>query len=174
MPAPPNNVNFAVVQDTNNPNFKTARDRLTAHRTEPTCAGCHRIVDPPGLALENFDGAGQFRPNENGAAIDASGDLDGQHFTDAAGLGRALHDDPAASACLVVSIYRYAVGRSVIPGERDWVKWLTKSFTDDGYRLPNLMRRIALSRAFYAVSEPSPGVNSVAALPGTGIEEARK
>lgn len=157
VPAPPNNVNFAVVQDTSNPNFKTARDRLTAHRTEPTCAGCHRIVDPPGLALENFDGAGQFRPNENGAAIDASGDLDGHHFTDAAGLGRALHDDPAATSCLVVSVYRYAVGRSVVPGERDWVKFLTKSFADDGYRLPDLMRRIALSRAFYAVSEPTPG-----------------
>jgi len=165
VPAPPNNVNFAVVPDTNNPKFKTARDRLTAHRTEPTCAGCHRIVDPPGLALENFDGAGQFRPNENGAAIDASGDLDGQHFTDAAGLGRALHDDPAASACLVVSLYRYAVGRSVVPGERDWMKWLTKSFTDDGYRLPDMMRRIALSRAFYAVSGP---------LPGPATKEARK
>jgi hypothetical protein len=174
VPAPPNNVNFAVVQDTSNPNFKTARDRLTAHRTEPTCAGCHRIVDPAGLALENFDGAGQFRPTENGAAIDASGDLDGQHFTDADGLGRALHDDPAASACLVTSVYRYAVGRSVVPGERDWMKWLTKNFTDDGYRLPDLMHRIALSRAFYAVSEPSPGTKSVAALPRTGSEEARK
>lgn len=174
VPAPPNNVNFAVVQDTSNPNFKTARERLTAHRTEPTCAGCHRIVDPPGLALENFDGAGQYRVNENGAAIDPGGDLDSQHFSDAAGLGRALHDDPVASACLVNSVYRYAVGRTIAPGERDWMKWLAKAFAEDGYRLPDLMRRIALSRAFYAVSAPPQGTRSVTGLPGAGSEEVRK
>ena len=164
VPAPPNNVNFAVVQDTNNPNFKTARDRLTAHRTEPTCAGCHRIVDPPGLALENFDGAGQFRTAENGAALDTSGDLDGQRFADAAGLGQALHDDPAVTACLVSSVYRYAVGRPTAPGERDWMTWLTQSFAEDGHRLPSLMRRIALSRTFYAVSEPLSRKPSIAAV----------
>ena len=174
VPAPPNNVNFAVVQDTNNPNFKTARDRLTAHRTEPTCAGCHRIMDPSGLALENFDGAGQFRPTENGTAIDTSGELDGQKFADAAGLGRALHDDPLAAACLVGSVYRYAVGRLVAPGERDWMTWLTKSFTSDGCRLPDLMRRIALSRAFYAVSGTPRGTQSAAVVPGTGSEEKRE
>ncbi len=55
VPAPPGNVNFAVAQDTHNPHFKTMRERLTAHRTEPTCAGCHKLIDPIGLALENFD-----------------------------------------------------------------------------------------------------------------------
>ncbi len=174
VPAPPNNVNFAVVQATNNPNFKTARARLTAHRTEPTCAGCHKIMDPAGLALENFDGAGQYRATENDASIDASGELDGQHFSDAAGLGQTLHDDPAAAACLVGSVYRYAVGRSIAPGERDWVKWLNTSFVDDGYRLPDLMRRIALSRAFYAVSEPPGGNPSVAALQQPESEEIQK
>ena len=174
VPAPPNNVNFAVVQDTSNPNLKTARERLTAHRTEPTCAGCHRIVDPPGLALENFDGAGQYRSDENGAPIDASGDLDRQRFSDAAGLGKALHDDPVASACLVSSLYRYAVGRSIAPGERDWVRWLTKTFADDGYRIPDLMRRIVLSRAFYAVSSPPAAAQSVAGLHGAGFEEVGK
>ena len=154
VPAPPNNVNFALVQDTNNPKFKTARERLTAHRTEATCAGCHKIMDPIGLALENFDGLGQVRAQENGAPIDASGELDGIAFKDAAGLGQAMHDDPAASSCLVDSTYRYAVGRRIDPGEKQWLGWLEGRFAADGYRLPQLLRRIATSNAFYSISAP--------------------
>ena len=75
--------------------FATLRERLTAHRTEPACAGCHQLTDPIGLGLENLDGAGQLRTTENGLPIDASGDLDGIPFADAAGLGQAIRDNPA-------------------------------------------------------------------------------
>jgi hypothetical protein len=153
VPSPPANVNFTVVQDTNNPNFKTARDRLTAHRTEATCAGCHKIMDPIGLGLENFDGAGQFRSTENGAPIDPSGEIDGLKFSDSASLGRAIHDNPPATACLANSLYRYAAGRDFDPSERDWQKWLGEQFATNGYRLPDLMKTIATSDAFYAVRE---------------------
>lgn len=156
VPDPPNNVNFALVQDTSNPEFKTARERLAKHRTDPTCAGCHKIMDPIGLALENFDGAGQFRAQENGAAIDASGELDGTPFKDAAGLGKALHDDPKATACLVTRLYAYASGRSPAKGEKAWIDYLNDRFAADHYRLPKLLRRIATSDAFYAVT-PSAG-----------------
>ena len=158
VPSPPANVNFTVVQDTNNPNFKTARDRLTAHRTEATCAGCHKIMDPIGLALENFDGVGQFRSTENGAVIDASGEIDGVKFTDPASLGRALHDNPSATACLSDSLYRYAAGRDFDPGEKEWRKYLGQQFAANGYRLPDLMKTIATSSAFYAVRESGNGV----------------
>ncbi len=82
IPAPPGNVNFAVAQDTHNPNFKTMRDRLTAHRTDPTCAGCHKLMDPIGLALESFDSDAGYRTSENGVLIDTSGELDGVEFSD--------------------------------------------------------------------------------------------
>ena len=95
VPAPPGNVEFKIVQDTNNPEYKTARARLDVHRTNPVCAGCHKLIDPMGLALENFDGDGAYRTSENGAKIDASGALDGVTFTDAVGLGKAMHDNPA-------------------------------------------------------------------------------
>jgi hypothetical protein len=154
VPAPPANVNFSIVQDTNNPRFKTARERLTAHRTNPTCAGCHKIIDPIGLGLEAFDGAGQYRPNENGVPIDTSGEIDGIAFNDAASLGKALHDDPATPACLVTDIYRYAAGHDPAPGEKDWLAYLRQQFAADGYRLPELLRRIAVSDDFYKVSPP--------------------
>ena len=171
MPAPPANVNFALVDDTNNQQHKTVRDRLTAHRADPVCAGCHKIMDPLGLALENFDGLGQFRAQENGVSIDASGELDGSKFQDAAGLGVAMHDDPALVSCLVDSTFRYAAGRNPLPGEKAWVAWLQKSFAADGYRMPDLLRRIALSDAFYAISPvsgaPAPKTASGADQPNT-------
>jgi hypothetical protein len=151
VPSPPANVNFTVVQDTNNPQYKTARDRLTAHRTQATCAGCHKIMDPIGLGLENFDGAGQFRATENGAAIDASGEIDGITFADAPSLGKAIHDNPSTTACLADSLYRYAAGRDFDPGEKDFRKWLGEQFAASGYKLPELMKTIATSDAFYAV-----------------------
>lgn len=156
VPAPPANVNFTIAQDTANPDFKTARARLTAHRTNPTCAGCHRIMDPIGLALENFDGIGAFRSDENGAPIDASGELDGVHFANAAELGRAIHDNPAATRCLVDTMLRYSGGRPSSKDQRPWVEWLNQRFADDGYKLTQLMRTLATSDGFYAVAPAQP------------------
>ena len=95
-------------------------------------------MDPIGLALENFDGAGQFRAQENGAPIDASGEMNGVAFKDASELGRALHDDPAATSCLVRRIYEYAAGRPPTKGDHDWVRYLEKSLAADNYRFPRI------------------------------------
>jgi hypothetical protein len=152
VPDPPGNVNFNLVQDTKNPNFKTARQRLEVHRTQPTCAGCHKLIDPIGLGLENFDSLGEYRPTENGAAIDASGELDGVKFTDAASLGKVLHDNPNTTSCLVSRLYSYAAGRQAEKGEVEWMKFLNADFASHGYRLPDLMRTIVTSDAFYRIS----------------------
>ena len=157
VPDPPGNVKFTVVQDTNNPQYKTARERVTAHRTDPTCAGCHKLIDPMGLALENFDSAGGFRLQENGAKIDASGELDGTKFEDAAGLGKAMHDHPATPACLVNRTYSYALGRPIAKGETEFVKYIEKNFAANGYRLPDLLRQIVTSDAFYRVTPQQVG-----------------
>jgi hypothetical protein len=156
VPAPPGNVNFAAAQDTHNPDFKTMRERLTAHRTDPSCAGCHKLMDPMGLALENFDSDAGFRTAENGRAIDTSGELDGMEFNDPVGLGRALHDNPATGACLVRRVYSYATGRAPTRRDMPWVRHLEKSFAEDGYRPPELMRQIAISPNFYRVAAPAP------------------
>jgi hypothetical protein len=153
VPAPPGNVNFNLVQDTNNPNYKTARQRLTAHATEAMCTGCHKIMDPIGLALENFDGAGAYRLRENGADIDVKGTIDGIAFNGAADLGHAIHDNPSAPNCLVDRLSAYAVGHDV-KSDSPWIQALRKSFSGSGYRMPALMRQIALSDAFYVVAPP--------------------
>lgn len=154
IPAPPANVNFAVAQDTNNPDFKTMRARLTAHRTDPTCAGCHKLMDPAGLSLENFEADGGYRTVENNVPLDTSGELDGIGFRDATGLGHALHENPAAGACLVRRIYSYATGRSTVRRDMPWIRYLEKAFASDGYRVPELLGSIATSENFYRVSRP--------------------
>jgi hypothetical protein len=152
VPAPPANVSFTIAQDTSNPEYKTARARLTAHRSEPTCAGCHQIMDPIGLALENFDGAGEYRADENGVPIDPGGELDGVRFSTPAELGKALHDNPATPRCLVDTLYKYATGSSAGPDQREWLNWLNDRFASNGYRLTGLLRELALSDGFYAIT----------------------
>jgi hypothetical protein len=155
VPDPPNNVDFSVVQDSSNTAMPTARIRLEAHRTSPACTGCHRLMDPLGLTLENFDGVGSFRTKENGAVIDPSGTLNGHEFDGGEGLGQALHDDPQTPHCLVDKMYRFAVGRKATPDERAYVSYLDQIFQANGYRVPELMRAIAVSRSFYAVTAPT-------------------
>ncbi len=173
VPAPPGNVNFEIVQDTTNPTYKTARDRLKAHATESMCTGCHKIIDPIGFALENFDGAGAYRTNEQGVRIDTSGVLDGANFNSANELGKVVHDNPNASSCLVNRLAAYGVGQ---PVKDAWVQDLLKRFAAGGYKLPALMRDIATSDRFYAVAPlPTQTASAESSAPSTTVvqKEAR-
>lgn len=150
VPSPPADVSFAVVQDTNHPLYKTARERLHAHATEAACAGCHKIMDPIGLALENFDAAGGYRTKENGAAIDTSGELNGTQFDGPVGLTKALHNDPALPNCVATRTVAYASGRT--PGRGDpELKKIQVEFGEKKYNFVELLREVALSDAMFRV-----------------------
>ena len=151
VPDPPGNVNFTVVQDTSNPQFKTARERLNAHATEAMCTGCHKLTDPMGLALETLDGGGGLRTHENGAPLDTSGIMDGKKFANATELGQVVHDSPAASKCIVNRMASYAIGKPA-SGVSGWLANLEGSFTKDGYRIPALLRSIVMSPEFTTVT----------------------
>ena|ERR1700728_3233106 len=160
VPPPPGDVKFNLVQDTGNPLYRTARDRLKAHVSEPLCAGCHKLTDPIGLGLENFDGGASFRAAENGAPIDASGQLDNKRFTDAVSLSRAVHDNPATTACLVNRLSGYSLGRALAKTDKSWVDKLRATFSESGYVVPDLLRVIATSPDFYHVA-PAPDLHSL-------------
>ena len=153
VPLPPPNVDFSALE---NPKaeHRTQRDRVNFHLENPVCAGCHRITDPIGLALENFDGAGQYRTTEKGAVIDASGSLDGRAFRDAAGLGQALHDHPSLPSCLARRAYSYGIGASA-ENDKQAVDYFTQKFAASGYRFRTLLREVALSPAFYTLAAPT-------------------
>jgi len=150
VPHPPPNVDFSKLENPD-PAHKTARQRLTAHQANPVCAGCHKITDPIGLALENFDGAGFYRSEEDKAKIDASGSLDGAAFADAQGLARAMRDSSRAVDCLTRRIMSYAAGRPLTGNDDAWVKKVGEDFAQRGYRVKDLMRTIATSEKFFAV-----------------------
>lgn len=157
VPPPPANVDFSALENPD-PRLRTARERLDFHSENPVCGGCHKITDPMGLALENFDGAGQYRATEKGAPIDASGSLDGKQFQDAEGLGRALHDHPAVPSCLVRRVYAYASGGRLRRNDDPVLKHFNETFAAQGFRVPELMRAIAVSDAIGKVAGESEAV----------------
>ncbi len=137
VPRPPPNVDFSLIEDPKS-TLRTARERLAAHRANPVCAGCHKLTDPIGLALENFDGAGQYRDTERGAPIDTSGNLDGKTYADAVGLAQTLHDNPALPTCLVTRVYGYAVGQAPTGNAAQVLPYFSAQFAQEGYKLPAL------------------------------------
>ncbi len=148
VPAPPPGVDFSEVI---NPakGYPTQRERVAVHVENPSCAGCHRIMDPPGLALENFDGSGRYRKMENGVEIDASGQLDGVDFQEVRGLYSAVRDNEALPTCFADRLYSYGSGGPM--EDRQLLDFLIKAFSEDGYRVPELLRTIATSNAFSRV-----------------------
>jgi len=154
VPPPPPNVDFSALEDAGN--VPTARERLKVHNTNPACAGCHLITDPIGLALENFDGAGRYRATENGVQLDPSGELDGAYYDNVIGLTDAMRDHPKLPDCLVNRLYAYGTGGPVsLRYDRPVLDYFTDRFASHSFKVPELLREIALSQAFSAV-RPNP------------------
>jgi hypothetical protein len=156
VPPPPGNVDFSLVQNTNDPRYKTVRQRLTAHRNEPMCAGCHKIMDPIGLSFENFDTAAEYRNTENGASIDASGELGSRRFDGIKQLAQLIRDDPATTSCLLTRAYSYGTERKPTSQEQTWLTALQSDLAKDGVRWRDLMRRVTLNPDFYIVPASAP------------------
>lgn len=167
VPDPPPNVDFSTLEDAGD--VSTARERLKVHNTNPSCAGCHLITDPMGLALENFDGAGGYRDTENGAILDISGELDGVYFDDIQGLGVAMRNHPKLSACLVNRLYAYGTGGPVsLRYDRDILKQFEERFVSNEHRVPALLRDLSMSSAFSSIRMiQETGVAEVNAVDGS-------
>ncbi len=170
VPPPPPNVDFSAVENPNSP-IKTARERINIHQKNPACAGCHKIMDPMGLALENFDSIGRYRDTEKGERIDASGTLDGKSFKDVVGLGKVLHDHPSLTSCLVKRAYSYGTGQPTKADDKEKLEFINARFSASGYRLPDLLRTITLSNAFSRIIEaPGPAKTASADAAGASAE----
>lgn len=128
------------------------KERLASHRTDPICASCHNLMDPLGLALEQYDGIGQFRTVDNGVTIDPSGQLlDGTVITDAVSLQLALAENPRIAACVAQHLFTYALGRAPRIGsgfDDNTIEQLSKTFNDSGQLFPQLMQALTRSDVF--------------------------
>src|SRR5690606_34411988 len=118
-----------------------------------------------------FDGAGRYRDTENGAQLDTSGNLDGVAYQDVNGLNEALRNHANLPGCLVNRVYSYGVGGAAsVSRDKAVLAHFTERFGKHGYQLPELLRDIALSRAFTQVkaAPPVPGTSQVRATPPRG------
>lgn len=151
IPAPP------VGVDTTLPpagEYSTMRERLEAHLSDPSCAACHRSMDPVGLGLENYDAIGGFRTTENGVTIDASADVDGQPFAGAQQLGAIIKEHPDTMGCFVRNLFRHATGHIELPTEMVEIDELTAAFAEGDYRMQAFLVELVASPAFRVVGTP--------------------
>ncbi|HYM34665.1 MAG TPA: DUF1592 domain-containing protein [Steroidobacteraceae bacterium] len=151
-PDPPADVDFSKVKDSKS---GTIRGRLLDHMENTGCTTCHKRSDPPGLALEHFDGIGQFRNKENGTPIDVSAELEGMKFVGAQGMANWLRNDAKVPECLVRNVFAYGVGRKTGIRDEDYLADQTKAFIANGYHVPDLMVQIASSPEFFKVVVPA-------------------
>ena len=153
IPPPPVDVNTALPEPS--PDALTLRDRVKVHLTDNFCASCHKSMDPIGLGMENFDGIGRYRTKENGAAIDASGELDGAPFSGPLDLAERVRNHPDVPECFVRRMYQYATSFEERASEDEVIAALAKDFEASGYRIRHLLFAIATSPGFRLAGDAS-------------------
>ena len=158
-PAPPN-VPALDKQDQKKVANLTLRQRTELHRTNVVCANCHKILDPIGFGLENFDAIGRWRDQDDtGGAIDAGGELPGgKHFTsprELKGIIAARTDELARN--LTEKLLAYALCRQLEGYDEIVVDRLMESIARDGYRMQTLISEVVTSYPFVNRSiQPEP------------------
>ena len=129
---------------------RSVRERIEQHRANPTCAGCHKIMDPIGLALENFDAIGRWRTTDEGVAIDASAQLvDGTPLDGPATLRKALlnRSDVFVTA-MTEKLLMYGMGREIKYYDMPAVRGVMHVAADKRYRFSDLVLGIVKSDPF--------------------------
>jgi len=139
----------AVPLDVNGP---TARERYTEHSKQTLCQGCHRLIDPVGFALENYDAVGQYRTTENNVTIDASGKLPQatEVISGAVQLAQQLADSAQVQQCFAQHWIEYGYGRSMrgTPEDRCLQENINTAFKASGYNVKQLLLDLTQTTAF--------------------------
>ena len=129
---------------------RSVRERIEQHRANPTCAGCHKIMDPIGLALENFDAIGGWRTTDEGTTIDASAQLvDGTAIDGPASLRKAMLDrSDAFVTSMTEKLLMYGMGREIKFYDMPAVRSVVRAAAPGRYRFSDLVMGIVKSAPF--------------------------
>ncbi len=147
-PPPPNIPALKERSDTGKPT--TLRERMEEHRTNPTCAGCHRMMDPIGFSLENFDALGQWRTTDEGVKIDPSGTLfNGAKVDGPASLRQMLTSRPEVFVgVLIEKMLTYGLGRGVQYYDMPAVRSVVRDAARNDFRFSSIVLGIVKSAPF--------------------------
>jgi hypothetical protein len=151
VPPPPPGVNVKIDMETMA--NETLRQRLERHRADAVCASCHKLMDPIGFGLENYDGIGAYRTTDGNVPIDSRGQLpDGQTFSGPQQLAALVAADPDFARCATQKLYTYALGRAPDDAAThlDGVTLdkLVDGFVKNGFRLDQLITSLVTSPTF--------------------------
>ena len=151
-PSPPPSGVEALKEGAATGSSGTLRQRMERHRSDPSCASCHRRMDPLGFGLENFDAVGGWRTRDGEQAIDSSGKLPGGRAFEGPGeLRAALRSRPDTFArCLAEKMLTFALGRGLERSDRLAVARIVARLARDGYRFSALIMAIVDSEPFRA------------------------
>jgi len=150
LPPPPPNV--PPLEAAQVPATATPRERLSAHRENPACGGCHQLLDPIGFGLARFDGVGAYRDKDaHGNPIDARGSIAGFTTPDFDGpreLGDRLRGAPEVSRCVATQLFRHATARTESDDDRCLIDRIDDSFRRGGQGWGALVEATVRSDAF--------------------------
>jgi len=127
------------------------RAALEQHRANPGCAGCHAVMDPIGFALENYNGIGQWRAEDGGSPIDASGKLpDGTRFSGPSGLRNTMSTSKREEFANTVTekLLTYGLGRGLEYYDQPAVRSILRECGPGDYRMRDLIQAVVMSTPF--------------------------
>jgi mono/diheme cytochrome c family protein len=149
-PPPPNVPALEETKATAGAKVLSVRERMEEHRANPACNSCHKVIDPLGLALENYDATGAWRIKDNGVPIDPRGELyDGTKMAGPADLRAALlnHSD-AILLSFTENLLTYALGREVTAADMPTVRAIVREASKVNYKLSSFITGVVKSPAF--------------------------
>jgi hypothetical protein len=128
----------------------TGRERYSMHSSDPVCANCHAVMDPPGFALENYDAVGLWRDQENGVTIDASGQLDmlPAPFNGPVELVTQIATSEQTQHCFAENWFNFGYGRTLDAGDACSMASVEEAFTQSGYDIKQLLLALTQTDAF--------------------------
>ena len=157
-PPPPNVPDLEETNGVKGAKLLSVRERMEEHRANPACTSCHRVIDPLGLALENYDATGAWRIKDNGVPVDPTGELyDGTKMDGPAALRQALlkHADVVLLS-FTESLMTYAVGRRVEHEDMPAVRAIVRDAARNGNRLSSFIMGVVKSAAFQMSTVEAP------------------
>jgi hypothetical protein len=154
-PPPPNVPALEATAAQSGGKILTVRERMEEHRKNPACASCHRVIDPLGLALENYDPTGKWRIKDNGFPVDAAGVMyDGTKLDGPAGLRNAVLKRQAVFVeSFTESLMTYALGRRIEYTDMPMVRRIVRDAEKNGYKFSSFINGIVSSPAFQMRAE---------------------
>jgi hypothetical protein len=149
-PPPPPPANVPALKEPTVAASLPIRERLAEHRSNASCASCHRLIDPVGFALEQFDAVGRWRTMDEGRPIDAAGGLpDGSEFEGVTGLEKALLRRPELFVrTLVEKLFIFALGRAPQESDAPAIRKIVREGRAKNYRFSSLIVGLTTSVPF--------------------------